>query len=240
MFCWRISLKKQRARYADGELAADETARFEAHLLDCPPCRASVVRLKRGRSHARLLERRRPRRDGWAAIAAALDADPAPARGPRLRLPAVPRPALVAVAAAALSLNALGIAWTSGGLSPQRPEDFDPGRFRAVRIEEMGENTEPHVVAEGVVSEVRVDPKDGDVKFRLVESLGAPEPFVVCEVIGPYRVEAPRVGSRVRVFGVSRFDAKETHRWHEIHPVLKVELLDNDTALATSPHGARP
>jgi hypothetical protein len=99
----------------------------------------------------------------------------------------------------------------------------------------MSANTEPHVVAEGIVSEVRVDPRDGDVKFRIVENLYTPEPFVVCEVIGPYRIDAPRIGSRVRVFGVSRFDGKEAHQWHEIHPVLKVELLDNNTALATSP-----
>ena len=234
MFCWRIDFRRRRTRYADGELAAAEGARFEAHLLDCGQCRAAVVRLKRGRAHARLLARKAPRRDGWDAIAAALDAESAPARRPLLRLPVVPRPALVAVAAATVAINGLALAWSAGALTGNPVGAVDPGRFRTVRIEDMSRNTEPHVVAEGVVSDVRVDPSDGEVRFRLVESLHAPEPFVVCEVIGPYRIDPPRVGSRVRVFGVSRFDAKEAHRWYEIHPVLKVELLDGDTALATS------
>ena len=173
--------------------------------------------------------------DAGVAIAAALDAEAAPAPRPLARLRALPRPALAAAAVATLAVNALAIAWSTGRFSAERPGEVDPGRFRTVRIADMSANTEPHVVAEGIVSEVRVDPRDGDVKFRIVESLYAPEPFVVCEVIGPYRIDPPRVGSRVRVFGVSRFDSKEAHRWHEIHPVLKVELLDNKTALATSP-----
>lgn len=237
MICWRIDLRVHRARYADGELAAAESARFEAHLLDCGPCRSSVVRLKHGRAHARLLERRQPSTDGWAAIAAALDTGlrPAPRSRSRLRLPAVSRTALAAAAVTALAVNVLAIVWSSGRMAEGPPGEVDPGRFRTVRIEEMSENTEPHVVAEGVVSEVRVDSNDGDLKFRIVESLHAPEPFVVCEVIGPTRINPPRVGSRVRVFGVSRFDAKEAHRWHEIHPVLKVELLDNTTAHVVGP-----
>jgi hypothetical protein len=27
----------------------------------------------------------------------------------------------------------------------------------------------------------------------------------------------------VRVYGVSRYDAKVGHQWHEVHPVLNIE-----------------
>ncbi|MEK6406526.1 MAG: hypothetical protein AABN34_06145 [Acidobacteriota bacterium] len=33
------------------------------------------------------------------------------------------------------------------------------------------------------------------------------------------------VGSRVRVYGVSRYDSQDNHNWYEVHPVLNIELV---------------
>jgi hypothetical protein len=82
----------------------------------------------------------------------------------------------------------------------------------------------PHVVTEGYVSEVRIDP-DGDMTFRLVEDIDHPDPFIVCEIIRPIRISPPMVGSRVRVYGVSRYDGQPDKQWYEVHPVLNIEAV---------------
>jgi hypothetical protein len=102
---------------------------------------------------------------------------------------------------------------------------LNTGGFEAVKISEIQHNTKPHVVAEGYVSEVRLEP-DGDLAFRLVEDLRQPEPFVVCEIVEPVRLGAPAVGSRVRVYGVSRYDNQPGRHWYEVHPVLGIEMLN--------------
>lgn len=107
---------------------------------------------------------------------------------------------------------------------PEIGESFDEKEYHEVSISNISSNTKPHVVAEGYVTEVRID-KDGDLTFRLVEDLQQREPFIVCEIIEPIRLEAPSVGSRVRVYGVSRYDDQEDHRWHEVHPVLNIETV---------------
>ncbi len=59
----------------------------------------------------------------------------------------------------------------------------------------------------------------------LVDDLRQSGPFVVCEIIDSIKIQPPMVGSRVRVYGVSRFDNKEDHRWYEVHPVLNIEVV---------------
>jgi len=87
----------------------------------------------------------------------------------------------------------------------------------------MEHTTKPHVVTEGYVSEVRINDEDGDLMFKLVDDLQRMDQFVVCEIIDPIRLEPPKVGSRVRVYGVSRYDNQENHNWYEVHPVLNIE-----------------
>jgi hypothetical protein len=104
---------------------------------------------------------------------------------------------------------------------------IDRDEFHEVNIADIETNTEPHVVAEGYVAEVRVNDEDGDLSFKLVESLHQAEPFIVCEIIDPIKLMPPPVGSRVRVYGVSRYDGKTDHNWYEVHPVLSIEMVKN-------------
>lgn len=102
--------------------------------------------------------------------------------------------------------------------------EADLERFQAVSILDLPRNTMPHIVTEGYVSELRLDP-DGDMTFRLVEDINDPNPFIVCEIIKPIRIPAPAIGSRVRVYGVSRYDGQPDRQWYEVHPVLNIEVV---------------
>jgi hypothetical protein len=63
--------------------------------------------------------------------------------------------------------------------------------------------------------------------FKLVEDVSQPQPFIICEIISPINLAPPTVGSRVKVYGVSRYDADEGRQWHEVHPVLNIETVKN-------------
>jgi hypothetical protein len=102
---------------------------------------------------------------------------------------------------------------------------LDLGEFQTVNISDIEQNNKPHVVAEGYVSEVRKNDEDGDLSFKLVDDLGRPGPFIICEIIDPIKLEPPSVGSRVRVYGVSRYDGQADHNWYEVHPVLNIEVV---------------
>ena len=102
---------------------------------------------------------------------------------------------------------------------------MDWREFHPVSIRDIENNTRPHVVAEGYVSEMLIDDEDGDLRFKLVDSLGEQERFIVCEIIEPIRLAPPTIGSRVRVYGVSRYDGKQDHNWYEVHPVLNIEVV---------------
>ncbi len=65
----------------------------------------------------------------------------------------------------------------------------------------------------------------GDLSFKLVDELGRPGPFIICEIIDPIKLAPPSVGSRVRVYGVSRYDGQADHNWYEVHPVLNIEVV---------------
>jgi hypothetical protein len=104
-------------------------------------------------------------------------------------------------------------------------EALDLREFHTVNIGDIEQNMKPHVMAEGYVSEVRVNDEDGDLSFKLVDDLGQAGPFIVCEIIDPIRLAPPSVGSRVRVYGVSRYDGQADHNWYEVHPVLNIEVV---------------
>ena len=70
-----------------------------------------------------------------------------------------------------------------------------------------------------------MDEEDGDLMFKLVEDVSQPQPFIICEIINPINFAPPTVGSRVKVYGVSRYDADEGRHWHEVHPVLALEKV---------------
>ncbi len=241
MICWQINVRRNFSRYLNGELDKHAVERIENHLLDCLRCRARLAHIRDGHVFAQHLPRLKPERDPWAAIEAAIYSDktPVPVAGRAKRLAfwhdlsfkhKLSFNKRLAAAAAIIVLLTAGLIFVlareESGESPwpEIAESFDEREYHEVSIANISSNTKPHVVAEGYVSEVRID-KDGDLTFRLVENLQQREPFIVCEIIEPIRLEAPSVGSRVRVYGVSRYDDQENHRWHEVHPVLNIETI---------------
>jgi hypothetical protein len=234
MKCWRIDLRRSFPLYVIGELESSAVKRVEDHLLDCGSCRTRVARLRNGHRLAQEMPRFTPDRDPWSAIEAAIDARQLrPAVNGTSWRAIVLKPgfalALVGVSAliAAILVASAGRSPGEDPASPLIAEALDLSEFHTVTIADIERNKKPHVMAEGYVSEVRVDEKDGDLRFKLVDELGRPGPFIVCEIIDPIKVKAPPVGSRVRVYGVSRYDGQVDHNWYEVHPVLNIEVVRN-------------
>ena len=232
MKCWRIDLRRNFSRYLNGELESGAVRRVEDHLLDCGSCRTRLAHLRNGHRLAQEMPRFTPQRDPWAAIETAIAARPAAddSRSPRLR----ERMLKPGFALAAIGVVALIAAVLVATDRRQPAEDLtgtliaealDFSEFHTVSIAAIEQNQKPHVMAEGYVSEVRVDDEDGDLRFKLVDELGRPGPFIICEIIDPIKLKAPSVGSRVRVYGVSRFDGQADHNWYEVHPVLNIEVI---------------
>lgn len=103
---------------------------------------------------------------------------------------------------------------------------IDRDEFHKVSIAAIDERTEPHIVVEGYVLEASYNSEETALSFKLVESLTRRTPFIVCEIISPIKLSLPPVSSRVRVYGVSRYDGQADHQWYEVHPVMKIEAID--------------
>jgi hypothetical protein len=234
MICWRIDLRHGFAAYLNDELQPDVVRRIEDHLLDCGYCRTRLAHLRNGHRFAQEIARFAPQRDQWSAIEAAIEAG-----RPALNHPTVaagwpgvvltPNFALAVIGVLALTA-ALIIASYRGAPGEERAgtliaEALDLSEFHSVNIADIEQNSKPHVVAEGYVSEVRINDEDGDLSFKLVDELGRPGPFIICEIIDPIKLTPPSVGSRVRVYGVSRYDGQADHNWYEVHPVLNIEVV---------------
>lgn len=232
MRCWRLDLRRSFLLYLNGDLTPNKIKRIEDHLLDCSSCRARFARLRTGHRLALQIPKFSPQRDPWASIEAGLDAERVPMLKPRLlakwnRLAFKPGFALAVVGIAAL-IGAVFVVSSKRWVEQEHAgsmiaDAIDLKEFKSVKIADIERNMEPHVVAEGYVSEVRVNDEDGDLSFRLVDELNRPGPFIVCEIIDPIKMAPPAVGSRVRVYGVSRYDGQTDHQWYEVHPVLNIE-----------------
>ena len=232
MRCLRFDLRRNFSLYLSGELEASAVTRIEAHLIDCGACRTRLARLRNGHRLAREMPRFAPTRDPWDAIEAAIEARPEqgePRRGGWQAQVFKPGVALgvigVAALIAAVFVTADRRAPADERATPLIAEALDLSEFHSVSIADIEQNKKPHVVTEGYVSDVRVDDQDGDLRFKLVDELGRPGPFIVCEIIEPIKLNAPQVGSRVRVYGVSRYDGQADHNWYEVHPVLNIEVV---------------
>ena len=234
MRCWRLKLQRDFSLYLTGELAPPKVKRIEDHLLDCGSCRTRLARIRNGHRFAQAAPRFRPQRDPWAAIEAAIDKEENRAQTrlePEARQGML-RPSFVIVTCAVVILF-LGILVASNRRASSEKQReiaslsdaLDLREFHAVSIADMERTTQPHVVAEGFVSQVLIDDEDGDLRFKLVESLQQSEPFIICEIIEPIKLAPPAIGSRVRVYGVHRYDSKENHNWYEVHPVLNIEVV---------------
>lgn len=235
--CLRIDFRRLITRYLDGSIPTETVRRFETHLVQCEGCRLQLAHVQTGERLARQAPFFTPHRDPWAAIELVI-AEPAqtfPSQRYAYRSAGrwdVPRPArLLSLVLAFAVAGGLLISLAKRD-SPQRSgrvqlvtPSIDPGEFHKVTISSFEKNTAPHVVVEGYVSEVRYNSEEDDLSFKLVEIVTQQAPFVICEIVKPMNLELPQVGSRVRVYGVSRFDAQPDRHWHEVHPVMKIEVL---------------
>lgn len=234
MRCWRNDLRRSFAPYLNGELEPNAVKRIENHLLDCGSCRTQFAHLRNGHRLAQEMPRFTPQRDPWAHIESAIDAPkPAAVHKPLFagwrEVVLKPRFALAVIGVAAL-MGAVLFASGRRAAGEERAgtlvaEALDLSEFHTVNIADIQQNRKPHVVAEGYVSEVRINDEDGDLSFKLVDELGRPGPFIICEIIDPIKLAPPSVGSRVRVYGISRFDSQTDHNWYEVHPVLNIEVV---------------
>jgi Putative zinc-finger len=216
MKCLRIDVSRKLLPYLHGVLSAPEAKKIEKHLSRCSSCKAKANRLLEGDTFARLVPAVSSKENGWSKIEAAISREQFPTA--RVSPKFLRACAVITI----LSITAF-FGWRIGRLSANTPHNFESDEYRSVAIHEMPSNIEPHVVTEGYISEVRFDHEDGDLLFKLVEDLQRPSPFVICEIIPPSHLDAPAVGKRVRVYGVSRYDAKEDHQWYEVHPVVAIE-----------------
>jgi putative zinc finger protein len=234
MKCLRIDLRRTFSRYLNGELESNAVRRLEDHLIDCGSCRTRLARLRNGHRLAQEMPAFIPERDPWAAIEAAIDSQPDRAIDPR---PASNwsrhflKPGFALAVIGVTALIAAVLVASAGRAHREEPsgqliaDALDLKEFETVNIADIQENLKPHVMTEGYVSEVRLSDEDGDLTFKLVDELGRPGPFIICEIIDPIKLAAPSVGSRVRVYGVSRYDGQAGRNWYEVHPVLNIEVV---------------
>jgi hypothetical protein len=242
MICRRPRLRRTFVPYLEGRLSARKASRLEKHLGDCGECRAELARLRAGDAAARGLrapeEASRPRTPGISEI---LSDSGEPASGIsgwirrwEIRFAALTTPRAVLILAVAVLLLLVILGLLSRGLLPGRGTSGAGSRtglggiYHPLKVSEVAANTRPRIAVEGFVRDVSLDAEEKILRFKLVESRGAAAPFVVCEILDPAGVVVPREGDRVRVFGVARYDAQPGREWHEINPVLRLTVVQDD------------
>lgn len=221
MKCLRIDLQAKLAPYLHGFLSASEMRCMEDHLVECPDCREQLSKTLEGDRLAAQLPSVKGPEHAWIGIEARLKNSN---RQSKRRHVHVIRAAIGGVSAIIAVL--IFLMARNGMLQELKSDElrnFNRASFREVALRNFEVNTEPHVTTEGYVSEIRVRDEDGRRTFKLVDNLNRPNHFVVCEIIAPSRLLVPATGSRIRVYGVSRYDGKDDHQWYEVHPVLDIQ-----------------
>ena len=119
---------------------------------------------------------------------------------------------------AAVAMTALGLGVGVGSQTnrPIMPPIKMPAEqlYPSVPFEKItsGQWGRPRAKITGTVTLVKSE-EDGDIHFR-VENGGE---FIICEITPPLPLPRPKVGQKVTVWGIVRYDGQ--HKWHEIHPV---------------------
>ena len=237
MKCRRVGLRRNLIPYIEGRLARRAAGRMEKHLARCPACRAELARLREGHRLAQRLSSLHSG-DTPAAPVFATFVSAEKNVGRRrswfwerwfdvLTMPrVVPVLAAIVVLQLALLLVTNRTALIQGrGAAALKPAALDISRFRTVSIADLSTNTLPHVAIEGYVRDVRIDQEEKTLHFILAPRPEGPGPFVVCEIMSPGGIAVPREGSRVRVYGVARYDGQAGRNWHELNPVLDIAVL---------------
>lgn len=221
MSCWRMDLQNKMAAYIHGSLSSDSAKEIATHLVGCETCRIRLSQIKEGDRILRHLPAVKPSSDSWDVIESMI------ARNTKTSLSRSPfsMKALIPYAAMIVAVLTALILWRTAPELYERNTAFDRTDFRPISLSQFSESVEPHVATEGYVSQISVDDEDGDLMFKLVDDLHRPNHFVVCEIVAPLKLSAPPPGSRIRVYGVSRYDGKAEHQWFEVHPVLNIEPI---------------
>ncbi|HET8774181.1 MAG TPA: zf-HC2 domain-containing protein [Thermoanaerobaculia bacterium] len=222
MTCFRFDIRRRLALYVDGAVTAAQSRSIESHLLDCVSCRAAVVGLR----ETKVLLRSLPSLDAPDLAMSTLPlherSAPEPAK------PARPKTHLLAhlaadIAAVAMLFAAFAFVYTHAAKAHAR---FNWSTFRFVPLRQIPRTGEPHVVTEGIVIDQNEEPDERGVRrFKLADPSHR-QAFVICEVLNGAGVRIPPTGTRARVYGVTRFDSRPEHQWYEIHPVLKLEIIE--------------
>ena len=236
MSCRRAGLRRKLIPYIEGQLSPRATDRLDKHLRRCPECRTELGRLREGHRLARRLSALSTGEHPAAPAFETLEDRGGRGRGGGwfwerwfdvLTMPrVVPVLAAIVVLQLALLLVTNRSAFIQGrGDVAAKPAALDISRFRTVSIADLSTNTLPHVATEGYVRDVRIDQEEKTLHFILTQHPDGPGPFVVCEIMGSWGFAVPREGSRVRVYGVARYDGQAGRNWHELNPVLDIAVL---------------
>ncbi|HEX8169895.1 MAG TPA: zf-HC2 domain-containing protein [Thermoanaerobaculia bacterium] len=214
MSCWRFDVRRNLFRYADGAASPRVVDKVERHLLDCVHCRATVMRLR----GARTLLRGLPQLDApMLNVRALRTRGLAAAKKP---VHTWPKRLAADFGIASAFFLVFAVLWAHAASARASRRDWSS--FRPIAIAELRDTSDPHVITEGIVAGmVGERDENGSARFKLADP-NHRDRFVVCEILDA-NMRVPKDGTRVRVYGVSRYDSRPEHRWFEIHPVLRIE-----------------
>jgi hypothetical protein len=233
-------LRRRFVPYLEGELPPGARIRLESHLVRCRDCRGLLARVQAGQDAGRELDRTGPDIGQGPPVFEELLARIGGLPGRRGLGPATWRrlPALLAASPAvrvlgvfALALAALLVVSNRRALRSGEERAAlsatagEAGSFTPLSIAAFEPNTQSPVVTEGLVTGVYFDEKEKTLHIKLVEPGDKSEPFVICEVRSPGRMAIPQEGSRVRVYGMARFDPQPGRGWNEVNPVTNIDIL---------------
>jgi hypothetical protein len=240
MNCRCLFLRRKFVPYLEGGIPPRQAERLNRHLSGCRECGEFLTRLRAGHQAGRQFGRvgpeiaRRPPdfEELGADIRGVLNGRGIPERTGRSVLHALTTSLAVRafiVLALALSFFLLHsnriILWRAGGKAamPSKARDFRD--FIPLRITDFSSNTKSSVVTEGFVRDVYFDREEKTLHIKLVDVQKKEEPFVICEILSPGRMTIPREGSRVRVYGMARYDSQPGRGWNEVNPVMNIDVL---------------
>ena len=119
----------------------------------------------------------------------------------------------------------------SGGFGGEVHRAFHARTIAQISAEDPRNWKHPltHVQVEGWIT-YRVKEGDGDWHLRICDSPRLEgmdvKRCVVAEIIPELPMEVPKRGAHLRVRGIYRFDGENPgHHWHEVHPVLQIEVI---------------
>jgi hypothetical protein len=238
---WRcFFLRRRFVPYLEGEIPPRQARHLEKHLADCPECESLFQSVRAGhqagQQFARLgpdLRQRPPEfEELWTRVGARLDPDVLRSEtGRRILGPLSTRFPVQVLVILALALSVFLV--MSNRKISWRPAEraamsADEGRFRKftpLRIAEFAPDIKSAVVTEGFVDGVYFDEEERTLHIKLVEIQEKPEPYVICEILNPARMSIPQEGSRVRVYGMARYDPQPGRGWNEVNPVTDIDIL---------------